>query len=557
MRTFLGSSMTMTMAMASLLATACGGGTGGAGGSGATGGGGSGGTGGAPAVELALSPASATVLTCTTATFTATVTGSSDAAVAWSASPGSIDEKGLYSAPKQVPAPASATVTATAHADAEATKSADVTLATAVPGKAVTITDKPLPYVGVYQHHLAGHGDRVYAAYPTADKEVVVRRSDDGGKTWSAAVNVAPDADIAADCVTVAVDPVDPDAVYVVYRLSQTYLYGSFVPSNAGSSNEANVFASSTDGGKTWTRSPLMLGGVSGGPYDGHNTAGICPDVVAPAADAVIVEFPGAYAGDGNPDMYLFADAHRGAGFATGTTDGWDYQADGETEALATPARGLLLDVGQNGGSGPIGESPRLFTDGKGKTCLTWTGYGSTESKDGVYVQCSTDLGKTFSAPLALTKAALSSPHLPAGALGPGGELAVVWTADSDPTGTLLFSTSPDGKAWSAPAAVPLYVATDLNVTGAAADVAFDAAGILWVAYQGYDGGLADRIIVDKSCDGGATWSGAVLVNGPEGGITNATFPGLVATKSGLSVSSYTGYGSVEGSVEQLQSLMP
>ena len=73
--------------------------------------------------------------------------------------------------------------------------------------------------------------------------------------------------------------------------------------------------------------------------------------------------------------------------------------------------------------------------------------------------------------------------------------------------------------------------------TGAPAlnpSVLYDGAGILWIAYRVYDGGNADRIVVDKSCDGGTTWSGAVLVNGTEAEIVAATFtdmkwPALIA----------------------------
>jgi hypothetical protein len=61
-----------------------------------------------------------------------------------------------------------------------------------------------------------------------------------------------------------------------------------------------------------------------------------------------------------------------------------------------------------------------------------------------------------------------------------------------------------------------------LNVT-----LVYDATGILWVAYRIDDGDVSDRVVVDKSCDGGATWSGSVLVNGTEQQIIDATFPNM------------------------------
>jgi hypothetical protein len=369
-------------------------------------------------------------------------------------------------------------------------------------------------------------------------------------------VNVAPGLDSPASCVAVAVDATSPDVVHVVYRLDTTMLYSSL--SQYAGGNDAIVFATSADGGATWTRSPLMLGGVAGGPFGGHDAAGICPDVISPAKDAVVVEWPGAYAGDGNPDMYIFSDANRGAGFAAGTAGDGDYQANGETGALATVARDINMGVGQNGGSGDVTESPRLFTDGKGKTCLVWNGYGNNSSDDGVFVQCSSDLGKTFTAPLAVTKAGgTTNPHVSAGAIGPSGEIALVWHAEMDAAGTLLIATSTDGKTFTGPTGIPLYTIPDSTLTGGDSDVAFDEAGVLWVAYYAYDGGFADRIVVDKSCDGGKTWSGPVLVNGPEGSIAGASFPGLVVTKSAVSVHTFVHPGDVDGGGAQIARLVP
>jgi len=36
--------------------------------------------------------------------------------------------------------------------------------------------------------------------------------------------------------------------------------------------------------------------------------------------------------------------------------------------------------------------------------------------------------------------------------------------------------------------------------------------------------------VVDKSCDGGQTWSGATLVNGPEKSVVNMKWPSLAMT---------------------------
>jgi hypothetical protein len=66
----------------------------------------------------------------------------------------------------------------------------------------------------------------------------------------------------------------------------------------------------------------------------------------------------------------------------------------------------------------------------------------------------------------------------------------------------------------------------------------FDASGVLWLAYRSNDGTPSDRLIVDKTCDLGRTWSGAALVNGPESAVaTNGMkWPALI-TSSGAAPS--------------------
>ena len=79
----------------------------------------------APSVSVAISPASATVIAGGQQQFTASVTGSSNTAVTWSQTCGSVTQSGLYTAP------ASATtcqVTATSNADASKAATATVTV---------------------------------------------------------------------------------------------------------------------------------------------------------------------------------------------------------------------------------------------------------------------------------------------------------------------------------------------------------------------------------------------------------------------------------------------
>jgi hypothetical protein len=89
------------------------------------------------AASMSLSPGSLTLQTGHSQQFTATVTGSSNPAVAWSASGGGISSSGLYTAPS---AAGSFTITATSVADTTKAASASVTVGAPAAQHTVTLT---------------------------------------------------------------------------------------------------------------------------------------------------------------------------------------------------------------------------------------------------------------------------------------------------------------------------------------------------------------------------------------------------------------------------------
>ena len=99
--------------------------------------------GGAGGVSVSVAPTSVTLSSSGTQQFTATVTGTSNTAVTWMASAGSVNSNGLYTAPA-VQSTTQATVTATSQADS--TKSA-ITSVTINPagGQSLQITTSGLP----------------------------------------------------------------------------------------------------------------------------------------------------------------------------------------------------------------------------------------------------------------------------------------------------------------------------------------------------------------------------------------------------------------------------
>lgn len=494
-------------------------------------------------VHVVLTPAQGNLLTC--GNVKAEVTGVANQSVTWSTDPATSvasDASGAYLAPIRTPSPASFTLTATSVADPTAKGSGAFTLATAFPGPAITVSGSSSngESYGVFPHWMAARGTRAYAVWPTATgtaAKLMLGRSDDGGATWkpaTAAVSTTLVSDNdAMDCAAVAIDAANPDIVYALVRISGS----NDLSTSVGGTGETLVLGVSTDGGTTFTPRVLQVGGTAGGPL-GWDLVGICGDVASPAPNTVVVESPGFYSGDHAPDMALWSDASHGDGFAAGTLGSGDYVANSYSTALAnvngaTNPEGRL-GIAQNGGTNDAGgatESPRLFTDGAGHLCLTYLGtLEGTTTETNTYVQCSSNGAKTFSSPLKLDPNDGAKHHSqPVGALTADGHAAVVWTTGIADGGLFVATSTDGGATFSAPQAIPTYVVPDqsqgASVTNPA--IAYDASGILWLAYAPSDGGSRSRIVVDKSCDGGTTWSGAVLVNGPESNIENMQWPAL------------------------------
>lgn len=495
-------------------------------------------------VTLTVSPATANVLTCTAPIFTAAVTGSTEKGVSWTVaagSPGNVDATGTYTAPLTTPTPPTATLTATALGDLSVTASASITLATAFAGKSASIAGSATAAelesrIGVYPHSVAANGTRAYAVWTSnaanaTSVSMQIARSDDGGATWTPAVTAISatlktpqtTADAWMECPAVAVDPKNPDIVYVVGKITGSNSLAVAV----GADDQTTVLAVSKDGGATFTSRVLHVGGGD-----------TCPDLSAPAANTIVVEAPAQQSCDGTPDMRVWSDAADGDGFATGTVTTGSYLANGLTTALLNvnkaPACVDRIVIGQNGTSGIGGEAteaPRLFTDGKGALCITYVGtinHADSTTSINTYVQCSDDAGHTFTDPVNLDPDRPKSiDHSSAiGAFAPDGTLVVLWTSSPDASNQkalpYLAISKSGGKTFGAPVLVPTYLVPGTNTPVPVVNpaIAFDADGILWFAYRSSDGG-PDRILVDKSCDDTNTWSGAVLLNGPETMVMN------------------------------------
>src|ERR1035438_5892155 len=133
-----------------------------------------------PAVAVSVSPSFTNLATGATQQFTATVTGTTNTAVTWSASCGTVTASGLYTAPT---AAGSCTVTATSQANS--TKSASAT---------VTVTAAPVVAVSISPTSTAMliSGKQQFTAYITGTSNTAVTWSTTGGTVSTNGLYTAP-----------------------------------------------------------------------------------------------------------------------------------------------------------------------------------------------------------------------------------------------------------------------------------------------------------------------------------------------------------------------------
>ncbi len=494
------------------------------------------------AVTVTVTPAPANLLTCTTTKFAAAVAGTTDTAVAWGVAPspagGAIAQDGTYTSPMTVPSPATATVTATSHANPTISGSAQVTLATVHPGAPSVLPLAAGSDTEQYHHRVAISGSYGYAVRSHLDTSsgkdsIQVSVSSNGGATWGQSKNIfdADPAAVTTACAAVAVDPGDPKTAYVVY-----YDTGAGCTSATSTGNDSRwVLAVTKDGGGTFTHHVLADGATA------------CPDVVAPSPGHVVVSGAGRNSNDAN--MTFFSSAVKG--------DDLDAPSACPANAIATNTTAfdmMYTHIGVNGGSGYGEEAPRLFTDGKGNTCIAFEGYlpSPAAAVDVPWVSCSKD-GVTWSTPVQISTDTSSDAHLTQGAFGAGGELTVAWIQEDGSgasSATVRFATSPGldtsgaPKAFGTPQKRPQFVIPESSQNAVPQDFTLVYEGdTLFVAAAFGTSGIA-HVVVDKTCDPAqAIWSGAVVVNAPAGGASENQFdmdhPALQLAKGSLNVFVY------------------
>jgi hypothetical protein len=295
---------------------------------------------------------------------------------------------------------------------------------------------------------------------------------------------------------------------------------------------EANGFATSADGGRTW-RSGILPGLTISGPWARASDPVVAWDAlhgVWLASSLVVTQDTSGLAVNRSTDGVSWAPPVAAVPNAGGisydkewvTCDDWPASPRrGSCYLLWTDVRahGLDASVSHDGGltwspavvaarSGAIAE-PTTLPDGT----LVVAYLAGGELTGPIVAVRSTDGGTTFSDPVTVADLQFASgrglrmPPLPSIAVDGGGRIVVAWPdcrfragcAANDP----VFSASTDGLAWSPPAraaSLPRTASALLATAGAG------TSGRLAVCYYVATGGaLGFRLVT--SADGGATWT--------------------------------------------------
>jgi hypothetical protein len=442
-----------------------------------------------------IAPTTGNVLTCNTLQFKETG-GSGNGTWAVSPATGSISATGLYSAPTTAPATPAVGVS---YTEGALSASAQIQVATAFVGTAALppiAKNQELDQIP-FDRQASASANTVYVGLGNADNlHLDIFSSTDAGKTFTAASSYHTGHVI---CGTVAPDAGDPNVVYLAYLAGH-----DDTTSNSG---ESLRLAVSTDGAKTFPTTYVLADSI-------NSLANlICPDVTSPSADHVVVTGAVYQLGVGGSPAHVgtWASSNRGASYGVTApspacvkcpADGSVYYAPGDTNGAAAQPTPILV----NGN----GYSPRTGTNGKGALCIAFQ-YNGASGPDPIMVQCSADSGGTWTAPVKVAAPAADEKIHPTIAVSPGGKIAVSWV---DTVGTAIDAfvtiSTDGGKTFGMAVQVPaLTVSDNFGVNDPV--VAWESDDVLWVS-ESANVGNAETMFVDKTCDLGKTWSGAVKV---------------------------------------------
>lgn len=463
-------------------------------------------------VTLSITPAKANVLTCSTLQLKASGGAGNGT---WAAAPsvGTISSAGLYTAPTTAPADPGVGIT---YTEGTASASASLQVATAFLGTPALLpigTTSAVDENAPVDKQFTANGSTIYTTLFNKDfNHADIYSSSDNGATFTLASSYHTGY---LSCASAAVDAVDPQTVYLVY-------YAGHGDMNVATGATMRL-AVSTDGAKTFPKEYVIADSKGSIPNL------ICPDVTSPSGDHVVVAGVVADFGVDNSPTHVgtWTSAAKGANIGpvgtpltcTSCPDTGIFYNTTDTNTGASVTDKGIQDDGNNFG-------PRLASNGKGALCVTFSYEGSPNSA--TEVQCSKDNGATWTTPLNLGSP--SGKIHPTVAISPSGKIAVSWATDvSGKTQQFIAISSDGGTTFAAPVQHPAF---DTNVEIFENPVVgWESDDILWVAATANVANF-DTLYVDKTCDMGTSWSGAVQV----GRFDNSS---LMMTTKGMVVGGY------------------
>jgi len=477
--------------------------------------------------------------------------GYTDTKVTWSVSGGgTVDQTGKYSAPITALAdPVSVTATSDADPDEERVEPAPRRDRFSQGDLQARRELRQPPF---FITTVVASGAMVYAALVHVDKSdpngdqyaLEVTVSKDGGATFGAPAGVAdvPNPKVTLFCPSLAVDAGDANTVYLSYMIaSGPYLKTSDVADTSAGMSVA--VAVSHDAGVTWQN--IMLESQASG-------FGECPDVASPKAGAVVVEAPSF--DFPSPPMRTYATRTVGR-ISPRWRSAISRFVSPERHDLDEPFAELWIRrrIGWIRVSPPVRrrDGPRLRDVRRRRLCRGAHRRAVLgRRRQDVWRQGGRRGGANAQTRL----------HHPIGVFD-GKEVTVAyWVLDPATGGGLRIAKSKDGgKTFTVPHAVPRYEIPNNTLSNDAMYPAIGwEGGTLWMAYLVADGSGPNRLIVDKSCDGGDTWSGSLLVNGVEPNITDSrNWPALALAGGKMHVASQVLDGNVDNSAYDLIRLVP
>ncbi len=279
----------------------------------------------------------------------------------------------------------------------------------------------------VYQITLAFTGGTLE---PGSSNAVIVARSADGGRTWSAPLTIQSDGATAFnDKESITADPIDPRFVYAVWdRL-------------IGGGNSTMMFARSTDAGATWEPARSLYLPPQGGETIGH--------VLRVLPDGTLVDAFMQLSGQNTINVMRSTD--RGATWSAPirvATSGALGATDPETGAFIRDASII----------------PQMAVAPGGTLYIVWQDARFTQARDGIAISRSTDGGLTWSAPVRVNSDSGVTAFIPNVHVRADGTIGVTYydlrSNTADPA-TLLtdfwLARSTDGVNWNETRVSPAF----------------------------------------------------------------------------------------------------